>query len=155
MPWCLWRIVGGEGRSENRSQTRKSRWQRPSSGETEGTPARFREAVHCWAAEKRWPYCWTGSLSICSCKFRSLFLNFLIWSLIISFTCTRIMLLVVGYFCSVEHKLILFRFSAFTENWILRDIPTVESRVKFAKFIAMLSVCLQSFFYATHLSRGD
>lgn len=58
MPWCLWPIVGCEGRSKGGTETRERR------SEAEGTPNGFREAVHCWTAKKRWPYCWIRSLSI-------------------------------------------------------------------------------------------
>ncbi|XP_016651977.1 PREDICTED: protein starmaker isoform X1 [Prunus mume] len=58
LPWCLWPIVGCEGRSKGGTETRERR------SEAEGTPNGFREAVHCWTAKKRWPYCWIRSLSI-------------------------------------------------------------------------------------------
>ncbi|XP_020425049.1 arginine/serine-rich coiled-coil protein 2 isoform X1 [Prunus persica] len=58
LPWCLWPIVGCEGRSKGGTETRERR------SEAEGTPNGFREAVHCWTAKKRWPYCWIRSLRI-------------------------------------------------------------------------------------------
>nr|XP_048321523.1 arginine/serine-rich coiled-coil protein 2 isoform X2 [Ziziphus jujuba var. spinosa]XP_048321524.1 arginine/serine-rich coiled-coil protein 2 isoform X2 [Ziziphus jujuba var. spinosa] len=67
LPWCLWPIVGCEGRGESRAQTRRTRWwQRSPSREAERSTVGFGEAVHCWTPEERWSYCWTRSLSVCS-----------------------------------------------------------------------------------------
>ncbi|KAL5745376.1 hypothetical protein ACOSP7_026522 [Xanthoceras sorbifolium] len=65
LPWCIWPIVGCEGRAEGREQTQQSRrrWSTPSR-EAERTPAGFGEAVHCWTSTKRWPHRWIRSLII-------------------------------------------------------------------------------------------
>ncbi|PIA53791.1 hypothetical protein AQUCO_00900401v1, partial [Aquilegia coerulea] len=63
LPWCLWPIVGCEGRFETGARTRQQGKQWPSSGgEAGATSARSREAIHCWTAAKRWTYCWTWSM---------------------------------------------------------------------------------------------
>ncbi|XP_050363550.1 uncharacterized protein LOC126782363 isoform X2 [Argentina anserina] len=61
LPWCLWPIVGCEGRA----QPRQPRGHQSSqSRAAEGTPAGFREAIYSWTAKERWPHCWFRSLSI-------------------------------------------------------------------------------------------
>ncbi|CAB4316654.1 unnamed protein product [Prunus armeniaca] len=52
------KLMGVKGEVKVGTETRERR------SEAEGTPNGFREAVHCWTAKKRWPYCWIRSLSI-------------------------------------------------------------------------------------------
>ncbi|GAA0166764.1 hypothetical protein LIER_40250 [Lithospermum erythrorhizon] len=54
--WCLWPIVGCEGRHQSREQ---ARYQRCREGENS---VGFREAVHCRAATKGWSHSWIRSL---------------------------------------------------------------------------------------------
>ena len=143
MPWCLWPIVGCEGRSESRSQTRKPRrWQPTPSREAEGTPNGFGEAIHCWAAQERWPYCWTRSLSVCERTLRYPWLSVPIWPSVILFSCARILSLMVIYLFTVKHLLLSLSFSAFAEIWILYVILTVESESLSCMKIVCLCSCL-------------
>ncbi|XP_057983164.1 uncharacterized protein LOC131168029 isoform X2 [Malania oleifera] len=90
LPWCLWPIVGCEGRVESGAQPQAARWWRPApSREGEGTPAGSREAIHCWTPTKRWSHCWSWSLGIftgsyCTCT--AMFCDILLYTrVIISF----------------------------------------------------------------------
>ncbi|XP_038881639.1 arginine/serine-rich coiled-coil protein 2 isoform X2 [Benincasa hispida] len=65
LPWCLWPIVGCEGRAEDGAPTDQPRWQRTSPGrKAKGTPDGFRKTIHCWTSKKRWSNCWIRSLSV-------------------------------------------------------------------------------------------
>lgn len=67
MHWCLWPIVGCEGRPQGGAKI-----QRPKCGEAEGTaPDGSGEAVHCGSSSERWPYSWIRSLNIRSRVFPS------------------------------------------------------------------------------------
>lgn len=94
MPWCLWPIVGCEGRLEVGAKTRQPRRKRsPSSREGEGTPDGLREAVHCWTAAEGWPYCWIRSLSSC-CGF---FCTHRVLCYILLYSCRGVMFPVISY----------------------------------------------------------
>lgn len=70
--WCLWPIVGCEGRSQGRAKIQRSRC-----GEAEGAaPSGSGEAVYCRSSSKRWPYSWIRSLNICSRVFPSFDLSY-------------------------------------------------------------------------------
>lgn len=65
MPWCLWPIVGCEGRAEDGTPTNQPRWQRTSPcRKAKGAPDGFRKTIHCWTSKKRWSNCWVRSLSL-------------------------------------------------------------------------------------------
>ncbi|XP_022931945.1 arginine/serine-rich coiled-coil protein 2-like isoform X2 [Cucurbita moschata] len=65
LPWCLWPIVGCEGRAEDGASTNQPRSQRTSPcREAKGAADGFRKAIHCWTTTKRWSNCGIRSLSI-------------------------------------------------------------------------------------------
>ncbi|KAM6571690.1 hypothetical protein CsatA_015770 [Cannabis sativa] len=111
LPWCLWPIVGCEGRTESGSQTRKPRRWRPSIREAKGTADGFREAIHCWAAQERWAYCWTRPLSINHGALRYPDLNFPIWSAVVLFSCARLMFLLTAYLFLEKHNVFTSSFA--------------------------------------------
>ncbi|KAG6595420.1 hypothetical protein SDJN03_11973, partial [Cucurbita argyrosperma subsp. sororia] len=65
LPWCLWPIVGCEGRAADGAPTNQQRWQRTSPcRKAKGAADGFRKAIHCWTPKKRWSNCGIRSLSI-------------------------------------------------------------------------------------------
>ncbi|KAJ0985226.1 hypothetical protein J5N97_003582 [Dioscorea zingiberensis] len=56
LPWCLWPIVGCEGRCE-RAEAQRKGWKRPCRA-AGAAQDRSREAVHCRASTKGWSNCW-------------------------------------------------------------------------------------------------
>ncbi|KAL0543917.1 hypothetical protein IC582_019022 [Cucumis melo] len=65
LPWCLWPIVGCEGRAEDGVPTDQPRWQRTSPcRKAKGAPDGFRKTIHCWTSQKRRSNCWIRSLSL-------------------------------------------------------------------------------------------
>ncbi|KAJ0099058.1 hypothetical protein Patl1_21161 [Pistacia atlantica] len=93
LPWYIWPIVGCEGRSEGRAQTRQSRWQRsPPSGQAEGTTAGFGEAVHSWTSTERWTHCWIRVFKHQSWELFSL--SIIIYDILL-YSCSRILTRVI------------------------------------------------------------
>lgn len=122
MPWCLWPIVGCEGRLEVGAKTGQPRRKRsPSSREGEGTPDGFREAVHCWTATEGWPYCWIRSLSNC-CGF---FCTHKVHCYILLYSCRSVMFPVISYLWHVlGDMLCCWSISYLGERTVSFDIST-------------------------------
>ncbi|KAF5441986.1 hypothetical protein F2P56_037058 [Juglans regia] len=126
--WCLWPIVGCEGRLEVGAQSRRPGWgQPPSSREAERTPVGFRKAVHCRTPTKGWPYCWIRSLTIfygffCTrmCCSSKMLCNILLYS------CGRVMFLVVSYLRNVWEDMLCccWNCSDFRKRSLFCDIFT-------------------------------
>lgn len=90
MPWCIWPIVGCEGRAESGAETRQPRCR-----EAEGIADGFREAIHCRSPTKRWSHCWTRSLRMypqCLCTLTTMFIDILLY-----YSWASIMSLVILY----------------------------------------------------------
>jgi hypothetical protein len=128
LPWCLWPIVGCEGRREvgaKPGQPRRKR--RSSSREAEGTPDGFREAVYCWTAAQGWPYCWIRSLSNC-CGF---FCTHKVLCYILLYSCKGVMFPVISYLWHVwEDMLCCWSISYLSERTVLLDISIALMHVR-------------------------
>jgi hypothetical protein len=125
LPWCLWPIVGCEGRLEVGAKTRQPRRKRsPSSREGEGTPDGFREAVHCWTATEGWPYCWIRSLSNC-CGF---FCTHIVHCYILLYSCRGVMFPVISYLWDM---LCCWSISYLGGRTVSFDISTALMHVRF------------------------
>ncbi len=129
MHWCLWPLVGCEGRGEGGTPSQQPRRKRaPSGREGERTSAGSREAIYCWTPTKGWPYCWIRSLSI----YYGFFCTNTVLCNILLYSCGRVMFLVISYLWHVwEDMLCCWDISDLGKKMVPFDTCTTLMRVRF------------------------
>ncbi|XP_022967757.1 arginine/serine-rich coiled-coil protein 2 isoform X2 [Cucurbita maxima] len=99
LPWCLWPLVGCEGRAEDGAPTNEPRWQRTSPcRKAKGAPDGFRKTIHCWTSKKRRSNSWIRSLSVfvISCGLFLCFDEIVMRIFCLCCCCTRVVLNVLS-----------------------------------------------------------